>query len=182
MRISMIGFAGALLLSVTAGPGAIAASKAGPDPVGSATGYYGSVADLPSSVSALAASPAITAGSCEYEQRTDDVHFSGTGWAASGHGWWMRSAGTCPSKANADIELQAVWCDQYGCRWRTVASGSKDVYAGGGSANRAAAREDCGGSKTVGWRLRVDVDLLAVSDPSGWTYSSGRDLACYPSS
>jgi hypothetical protein len=146
-----------------------------------ATGHYGSVANL-TDVSTTAVSGVITAGSCKYQQVSDDVHFSSTGWAASGHGWWAKSSGTCPSRANVDIELQAVWCDRLGCYWKTVASGSKDVYSGGGSANRAAAREDCAGSSIVGWRSRVDVDLIGVSDPSGWTYSAGEDMACYPSS
>jgi hypothetical protein len=146
-----------------------------------AAGHYGSIADL-TEVSTSAVSGVITAGKCSYQQVSDDVHWSSTGWAMSGHGWWTKYSGTCPSKANVDIQLQAVWCDGFGCYWKTVASGSKDVYSGGGSANRAAAREDCSGSQIVGWRSRVDVDLIGVSDPSGWTYSAGKDFACYPSS
>ncbi|WP_456698475.1 hypothetical protein [Aeromicrobium sp. P5_D10] len=133
--------------------------------------------------SAMAVSGVITAGSCKYRQRTDNVHFSGTGFAASAHGWWTKESGTCPSKANVDAVLQAVFCDAFGsCYWRTVDTKSKSVYAGGGSANRSAVRENCAGSKTVGWRVRVDVDLIGVGDPSGWTTSPGKDLACYPSS
>ena len=165
-----------LLPAMTTAPSP--ASAASPDvPVG----HYGSLDDL-QEVTPMATSPVITAGSCKYQQVTDNVHFSATGFAASAHGWWKKSSGTCPSKANVDAQLQAVWCGSGPCQWRTVDSNSDDVYSGGGSANRVAVRENCSGSKTTGYRIRVDVDLIGVSDPSGWTNSAGVDLACYPSS
>jgi hypothetical protein len=124
----------------------------------------------------------ITAGSCTYKQAIDDPHVSSTAPpAASVHGWWLRVSGTCPSKANVDVYLQGYWCDIYGCRWITVASGSSDVYAGGGSGRRATARKTCSSTaRTVGWRGFVDVDLIGVSDPAGYTYSAIRNLACSP--
>lgn len=124
----------------------------------------------------------ITAGSCTYRQVTDDPHISSTApRAASIHGWWRKISGTCPSKANVDVYLQGWWCDIYGCRWITVASDSADVYAGGGSGKWATARRTCSASnKLVGWRGYVDVDLIGVSDPSGYTYSAIRDLYCTP--
>lgn len=129
----------------------------------------------------LAESGDITAGSCTYRQAIDDPHISSTApLAASVHGWWRKISGTCPSKANVDVYLQGWWCDFYGCRWITVASDSQDVYAGGGSGNRATARKTCSNSNTVGWRGYVDVDLIGVSDPSGYTYSTIRDLPCSP--
>jgi len=133
-------------------------------------------------VTTMAESGPITAGSCTYKQAIDDPHISSTApAAASVHGWWLRVSGTCPSKANVDTYLQGYWCDIYGCRWITVASGSADVYAGGGSGNRVTARRTCSStSKTVGWRGFVDVDLIGVSDPSGYTYSAIRNLACVP--
>jgi hypothetical protein len=123
----------------------------------------------------------ITAGSCTYRQAIDDPHISSTApLAASVHGWWIKVSGTCPSKANVDTYLQGYWCDIYGCRWITVASASADVYAGGGSGNRVTARRTCSSNKTVGWRGYVDVDLIGVSDPAGYTYSTIKNLACEP--
>jgi hypothetical protein len=133
-------------------------------------------------VAPMAESGPITAGSCTYKQAIDDPHISSTApRAASVHGWWLKVSGTCPSKANVDTYLQGYWCDIYGCRWITVASGSADVYAGGGSGNRVTARRTCSSSsKQVGWRGFVDVDLIGVSDPAGYTYSTIRNLYCVP--
>ncbi|MBD8608736.1 hypothetical protein IFT73_17920 [Aeromicrobium sp. CFBP 8757] len=102
--------------------------------------------------------------------------------AAAGHYGSVADLDEVSAKANVDVQLQAVWCSGGSCNWRTVDTKSDNVYAGGGSGNRAAVRENCAGSTTVGWRLRVDVDLIGVADPSGWTNSAGKDLACYPSS
>lgn len=129
-------------------------------------------------VSPRVESGVITAGSCSYRQAIDDPHLSSGD--ASIHGWWIRVSGTCPSKANVDVYIQGWWCDFYGCRWVTVGSGSGDYYAGGGSGNRATARRTCTATQTVGWRGFVDVDLIGVSDPAGYTYSNIRDLACRP--
>lgn len=172
------------LLLVPVPAGATASSEPiSPEPA--EAGYYAPVSALPvlDDISLpVGYSDPIQAGSCWYQQGVDNAHFSSTGWAISTHGWWVKYGGTCPSKANVDIYLQAVWCDAWGCRWRTVDTGSADVYAGGGSGKRATAREECGGSKTVGWRSFVDVDLIGQTDPSGYTYSTARDLSCYPSS
>lgn len=146
--------------------------------------YWAPLSALPdSSIEPLAVSDPITAGNCTYRQVNDNVHISSTPpTAASGHGWWQLAGGTCPSTANVDIVLQAVLCGPPGCDWNTVASGSSTVRPGGGSGKRATGRETCAGTRTVGWRSYVDVDLTGVSDPSGYTYSVARDLACYPSS
>lgn len=170
-------------LSIAIAPGAAAGSSDSTST--SEVGYYAPLNALPvvdDITLSVGLSDPIKAGSCTYQQGVDNAHFSSTGWAISSHGWWVKYAGTCPSKANVDIYLQAVWCDAWGCRWRTVDTDSKDVYAGGGSGKRATAREECGGSKTVGWRSFVDVDLIGQVDPSGYTYSTPRDLSCYPSS
>jgi len=129
----------------------------------------------------LATSSVITAGSCKYQQRVDDAHISKSEFAASTHGWWTKYSGTCPSYANLDIYLQAVYCDSYGCYWKTVKKVSKDVKAynlSGGK--RVNARRACSRSTTVGYRSFVDVDLKSWSDPSGYTYSTPKDLGCYP--
>lgn len=129
-------------------------------------------------VTPMAESGNITAGSCTYRQAIDDPHLSSGD--TSVHGWWLNISGTCPSKANIDVYLQGYWCDSWGCRWITVASGSGDYYAGGGSGQRATARKTCSNTSTVGWRGFVDVDLIGVNDPAGYTYSTIRNLACSP--
>jgi len=138
----------------------------------------GHFAPYPGGVTPLAVSGVITAGSCKYQQATDNPHLSYGD--TSVHGWWIHYSGTCPAKATVTEYLQAYWCDYYGCRFITVSSGQADVYAGGGSGNRATARLACASSHTVGWRGFVDVNLDNWSDPSGYTYSSIVNLACSP--
>ncbi|WP_147437338.1 hypothetical protein [Micromonospora musae] len=62
-----------------------------------------------------------------------------------------------------DIDLQAYWCDPLGCPWVTVASGSGDYLAGGGSGRRSNARTNCSSSATVGWQGATDIDLNGTS-------------------
>jgi len=158
---------------------AAAPSLQAPSPgVHSASGHF---APYPGGATILAESGNITAGSCTYRQAIDDPHISSTSpLAASVHGWFVRAGGTCPT-ANVDTYLQGYWCDAFGCSWITVASDSGNVSAGGGAGNRITARRTCSsGSKTVGWRGFVDVDLNGISDPSGYTYSAIRNLNCVP--
>jgi hypothetical protein len=138
-------------------------------------GYF---AAYPGGVTPLAVSGVITAGTCKYQQATDNPHLSSGD--TSVHGWWLHYSGTCPAKATVTEYLQAYWCDIYGCRFITVSSGKADVYAGGGSGKRATARLACASSHTVGWRGFVDVNLDNWSDPSGYTYSAIENLACSP--
>jgi len=133
-------------------------------------------------VTAMAESGDITAGNCTYRQAVDNAHPSSNprGYA-SVHGWWKKRAGTCPSTADVDVYLQAAFCDTEGnCGWRTIASGNKDVKPGGGANNRANARNRCADDRTVGYRDTSTLILNGVSDPDGYTYSPGRDIACYP--
>ena len=131
-------------------------------------------------VTAMATSGVITAGSCKYQQAIDDPHPSSNppGYASL-HGYWLKYSGTCPTYANVDASLQALFCDPLGCYWRTQDGNSGDVKQGGGSGNRVNARHLCADNRLVGYRGVVDVDLKGVSDPSGVTYSF-RDVACYP--
>jgi hypothetical protein len=131
------------------------------------------------SVTPQAESGVITAGTCRYRQAIDDPHGPTSG-DASVHGWWLFVSGPCPSKATVTAYLQAYWCDIFGCSWITVDSSKADVYAGGGSGKRATARQPCASNATVGWRGYVDVDLDNWHDPSGYTYSSIKNLACSP--
>ncbi|CCF85303.1 conserved hypothetical protein [Nitrolancea hollandica Lb] len=107
-----------------------------------------------------------------------------SGTQVSVHGYWKNKsgAGTCPSKATVTVYLQAWYCYDYpySCYWATLTVDQEDVYAGGGSANRAAARWNCANNNTVGWRGYVDVDLIGWSDPAGYTYSDIVNLPCSP--
>lgn len=138
----------------------------------------GHFAPYPGGALPAAESGNITAGSCTYRQAVDNPHV--TAGESSVHGWWINAGGTCPSKANVDVYLQGYWCDGFGCSWITVADGSGDYYAGGGSGRRANARRACSGTSTVGWRGYVDVDLIGVNDPSGYTYGTIVNLSCVP--
>jgi hypothetical protein len=178
-RISIGVLACVALTSVGFAPTS-AAATAPPSSVASTSPADGHFAPYPGgSVTPLVVSGVITAGSCKYRQAIDDPHRSGGD--TSIHGWWLKYSGTCPSKANVDVYLQAYWCDFLGCRWVTVASGSGDFYQGGGSGKWANARESCSSTaRLVGWRGFVDVDLIGVSDPSGYTYSVIKNLYCSP--
>jgi len=127
LSVLLLAFASALW------PGAAEAA-----PSAQSGGYF---APYPGGVTPLAVSGVITAGTCRYQQATDNPHSPPTD--TSVHGWWIHYSGTCPAKATVTEYLQAYWCDIYGCRFITVASGKADVYAGGGSGKRATARLAC---------------------------------------
>lgn len=129
-------------------------------------------------VSPMTESGVIIAGGCKYKQANDDPHLSSGD--TSIHGWWLRGGGTCPSKANVDVYLQAYGCGPFGCQWITVDSGSGDYVPGPGSGKWANARLQCSSTAVVGWRGYTDVDLPGIIDPSGVTYSTIRNLACSP--
>lgn len=137
--------------------------KGGPAP------YYGDGTDAEAAESVDSAPTVQTvAGSCSYDTRGDYPHPSGSD--VSAHGWWVYLSGSCPAQADVTVYLQQYWCDGWGCRWITRATGEKRVYAGGGSANRANARTYCDSSEYTGWRNVVDVDLVGVSDPADKAY------------
>lgn len=128
-----------------------------------------------------AVSDVITAGDCDYRQVNDKPHLSRNRTDASIHGWWIDENGKCPDKANVDITLQAYWCDNvFGCQWRTVDTGSSDVRARNAGGKRANARQTCATFETISWRGDVDVDLIGVNDPSGYTRSDISDINCAP--
>lgn len=124
-----------------------------------------------------ATSRVITAGKCHYTQRTDDPgHRRGQ---VRVHGWWAKDRGTCPDKATTTIVLEAYWCDRWGCRYVTVASGKKT--AASGTSRRGLAAVNCAHeASVVSYRARVDVDLVGVVDPAGWTFTPTVDFSCYP--
>lgn len=136
------------------------------------------VGDGGGNVSPMLDSGTITAGGCQYKQTVDDPHLTEN--EAGVHGAWKKVGGTCPSKANVDVYLQAFGCGSTGCTWVTLDHGTGNFYAGGGRGKRATAKLACSSTRTVGWRGFVDVDLIGKVDPPGYTYGTPLDLACSP--
>lgn len=113
--------------------------------------------------------------SCAFLTDGDWVHLSGAD--VSGHGWWINV--NCSSDTRATVK---IWLEEYynDGVWRVKASGEKSpVYAGGGSANRAAARVTCNNnSAVVSWRSRIDVDIIGQIDSPEQLITQARNLAC----
>lgn len=115
---------------------------------------------------------------CSYYTDGDDVHKSSG--AASGHGWWVKNAGTC-TVANVWTQLQELFCttDLSFCWWADRGSRTTvTVYPGGGSGNRAKSRATCANSQYTGWRSKTDVDILGMGDPSDKYYTSPQNIYC----
>lgn len=91
----------------------------------------------------------------------DNPHRSGTGVAASGHGWWKK--GSCSSdRAEVSNCLYEWYTDN---TWRQQAcSGTKTLKPGGGSTSRTAARRECRGTQRTSWRNHVEVDVIGELD------------------
>lgn len=107
--------------------------------------------------------------------RGDKVHFSSTPPPTiSAHGWWLDpSAGDLRAKVTVELQVK-----QRNGDWRTVATGSKTVRQGGGSARRANVRKSCVGTATTTWRSRVDVDIIGVADSPGKLLTAAYDYGC----
>ena len=132
-------------------------------------------------ITPFASSGPLTSGGCTYAQRNDDPHISSTApLAASVHGWFDRISGTCP-QATVKVYLQGYYCTGGQCGWVTVSFSSGDVFAGGGSGNRITARRTCAGSSLTGFRGITDIDLIGISDPQVFTFSTIVNLGCVPS-
>lgn len=103
----------------------------------------------------------------------DNVHVSSSAPEASGHGWW--SKGTCAdSTATVAVYLQEFFTDGV---WRGRGSTGMGTYPpGGGSGNRATARQACLGVVPAGWR-----SLVVVQTPSGGAasgYTPSQNIPC----
>src|SRR5947209_6449598 len=74
----------------------------------------------------------------------------------SAHGWWYE--GTCGNtKTTVTVGLQEYFSDG---TWHDQGTpGQKNVYPGGGSANRAATRQVCDGVALAAWRSYVIVSI-----------------------
>jgi hypothetical protein len=109
---------------------------------------------------------------CRFRMEGDYVHISIGD--ASGHGWWV----------NIDCEaMQAivtVQLQQYiNGSWQNAGSpGSKTVYSGGGSANRAVGRAHCNTTTTTSWRSVIDVDVIGILDSPFKYYTPTQSLNC----
>ena len=105
----------------------------------------------------------------------DRVHISSSlPPTASAHGWWTYSEPTS-LKAIVTIQLQI----NRGGTWTNVGTtGSKTVYAGGGSANRANARMVCLTLESNEWRSVIDVDILGKIDTPEKLITQVRRLSC----
>ena len=103
------------------------------------------------------------------------MHMSSTGFAASGHGWWVNRG--CPTGlATVTVQLQQYFSDGI---WRNRgAKSSATVSSGGGSGNWAVGRADCSTGSLTGWRSIIDVDLVLVNDPSGVGTTDARNVPC----
>ncbi|MGW2183887.1 hypothetical protein ACWCXX_39110 [Streptomyces sp. NPDC001732] len=108
----------------------------------------------------------------------DHVHVSSTPPArASAHGWWLDPLGKHKSaKAKVTIWLQT----RHGGTWKTVASGSKSVKAGGkgASSRRANARKECENRDRTKWRSVIDVDLIGIADSPEKAVTKTVTLSC----
>lgn len=91
----------------------------------------------------------------------DNPHRSGTGVAASGHGWWDK--GNCDNdRANVFNCLYEWYTDN---SWvQKACSPTKELKPGGGSSNRTVARRDCTDTERTSWRNHVDVDVIGEID------------------
>ena len=112
--------------------------------------------------------PGTAAAACVPYVDGDNVHVSSGD--VSGHGWWYRN--TCPNtKTTVTIYLYEYYSDN---TWRWKNTGSKSVYPGGGSANRAAVRINCTGVVPAAWRTLVVVKIGAGAS----AYTKTLNLPC----
>lgn len=105
----------------------------------------------------------------------DNVHYSHTvAKAVNAHGWWKRLSGPA-TKAKVTVDIQV----KSGSRWRTLNTGTKTVYSGGGSAKRASAAWKCTNLiQKNSFRSIVDVDLVGYPDDSNKKITATQTLYC----
>ncbi|MER7028251.1 MULTISPECIES: hypothetical protein [Streptomyces] len=91
----------------------------------------------------------------------DNPHRSGTGVAASGHGWWKK--GNCSNDRAKVFNCLYEWYTDN--TWRQQAcSATETLKPGGGSTHRTVARRDCRDTQRTSWRNHVDVDVIGEID------------------
>jgi hypothetical protein len=133
-------------------------------------------APLPAGEVTTSDAVAIPASGCSPQAVGDYVHVSSSPpVTASGHGWWNK--GNCTAaRAQVTVQLQEYFSDG---TWRNKGTaGVADVYAGGGSSNRANGRATCtGGTAKTGWRSQVTADVIGQSGLSQ-IYTASQDFNC----
>ncbi|MCC9707276.1 hypothetical protein E4N62_19535 [Streptomyces sp. MNU76] len=121
------------------------------------------------------ATGAAAAGVGAFVTGGDNVHFSHTvAGAVNAHGWWKRISGPA-TKAKVTVDIQV----KSGTGWRTLNTGTKTVYSGGGSAKRASAAWKCTNLiQRNSFRSVVDVDLVGYPDDSNKKITATQTLYC----
>lgn len=111
----------------------------------------------------------VPAAACTPYVDGDNAHVSSGD--VSAHGWWYQ--GTCANqKTVVTIGLQEYFSDK---TWHDEGTpGTKNVYPGGGSANRAATRVACASTVPAGWRSYVIVTLGTGAS----AYTDAQNIAC----
>ncbi|WP_239481458.1 hypothetical protein [Streptomyces sp. CS014] len=102
-----------------------------------------------------------TAPGCTPASGRDNPHRSGTGVAASGHGWWKK--GNCSNDRAKVFNCLYEWFTD-NTWWQKACSDTKTLKPGGGSTHRTAARRDCRGTQRTSWRNHVEVDVIGEID------------------
>ena len=110
----------------------------------------------------------VPAAACTPYVDGDHAHVSSGD--VSVHGWWYRN-NCANTKTTVYVGLQEYYSDG---TWRTKATGSKYVWPGGGSANRAVARHVCESVVPAGWRSYVIVHIGNGAS----AYTPAQNLAC----
>lgn len=113
---------------------------------------------------------------CVFNGESDNIHRSGTDLSV--HAWWRHGGGWCGTDlAVVRVNLQIY---RLGFWWDVGSVGTKTVYAGGGSANRAVARVYCGATTELfTFRAKIDVDLVGVPDTPWANYGPEYRHQCY---
>ncbi|MFB9392406.1 hypothetical protein ACFPM3_19760 [Streptomyces coeruleoprunus] len=110
-----------------------------------------------------------------FQMGGDLVHFSHTvAKTVNAHGWWKRLSGPA-TKAKVTVWIQV----KSGSGWRTLNTGTKTVYSGGGSGKRASAAWKCTNliAKNT-FRSVVDVDLVGYPDDAYKKVTTPQTLYC----
>lgn len=116
----------------------------------------------------------ISAIGCTPVSGRDNPHRSGTGVAASGHGWWDR--GNCDADRAKVYNCLYQWYSDNS--WHQMdCSKTKSLKPGGGSSNRTTARRECGSTATTSWRNHVDVDVVGALDTAEKPMNQAK-MAC----
>jgi hypothetical protein len=150
---------GASAVASPAAPSPRQAAEPGLAPV-SAKGTYLDRHGHALSMEANAATNSTAALGCTPGNGADYPHYSAPDVA--GHATYIK--GTCRNNTAKVYNCLYEWYTD--STWRQKAcSGTKTVYAGGGSANRTVARRACDStSRNISWRNHEDVDVIGEID------------------